>query len=287
MPNAWETIVWRGDVDRKEFEVIGHRLIDNYFHKPNYYTIDGKPVFMLYNMGNLISGLGGEKHVIEAFDWLREEAVRSGLPGLHLLGIPLRSKKPNLSGVDDPYKSLQISSLAEFGMDSATDYSFAQFANPGRDYLEILPDVQEEWRKLEKNCGVPYIPHVTIGWDNNPRFREFHDGAIMRNNTPENFEKGLLMAKEYLGISDEEGLAWGFIRGGMTSVADLFIMQMQDILELPKDARMNVPGTVGGNWQWRTDNGYRKEKFIIDKLAELTRISGRSNSKWLALYSKE
>ena len=53
-------------------------------------------------------------------------------------------------------------------MDSATDYSFAQFANPGRDYLEILPDVQEEWRKLEKNCGVPYIPHVTIGWDNNP-----------------------------------------------------------------------------------------------------------------------
>ena len=198
LPNAWETIVWRGDVDRKEFEVIGHRLIDNYFHQPNYYTIDGKPVFMLYNMSNLISGLGGEKHVIEAFDWLREEAVRSGLPGLHLLGIPLRSKKPNLSGVDDPYKSLQISSLAEFGVDSATDYSFAQFANPGRDYLEILPDVQEEWRKLEKNCGVPYIPHVTIGWDNNPRFREFHDGAIMRNNTPENFEKGLLMAKEYL-----------------------------------------------------------------------------------------
>ena len=71
-------------------------------------------------------------------------------------------------------------------------------ANPGRDYLEILPDVQEEWRRLEKNCGVPYIPQVTIGWDNNPRFREFHDGAIMRNNTPENFEKGLLMAKEYL-----------------------------------------------------------------------------------------
>ena len=31
------------------------------------------------------------------------------------------------------------------------------------------------------------------------------------------------MAKRYLGLNDEEGFAWGFIRGGMSSVAELFM----------------------------------------------------------------
>ena len=41
------------------------------------------------------------------------------------------------------------------------------------------------------------------------------------------------------------------IRGGMASVADLFVAQMQDYLELGGYARTNTPGTSGNNWQWR------------------------------------
>ncbi len=147
---------------------------------------------------------------------------------------------------------------------------------PGMKVLEFAFD----WREPSN-----YLPHTYT--NNCVCYVGTHDNNTILGWREEADEKDVLMAREYLGISEDEGLVWGFIRGGMTSVADLFIMQMQDILELPGDARMNVPGTVGGNWQWRTDNGYRKEKFIIDKLAELTRISGRSNSEWLALYSKE
>ena len=28
-------------------------------------------------------------------------------------------------------------------------------------------------------------------------------------------------------------------------------MQMQDVLELGRECRMNTPGTASGNWQWR------------------------------------
>ena len=40
------------------------------------------------------------------------------------------------------------------------------------------------------------FPHLSIGWDNNPRFKEFHDN-VTKNNTPENFEKALIMAKDF------------------------------------------------------------------------------------------
>ena len=147
---------------------------------------------------------------------------------------------------------------------------------PGMKVLEFAFD----WREPSN-----YLPHTYT--KNCVCYIGTHDNTTILGWRNEADEKDLEMAKTYLGLNDEEGFAWGFIRGGMTSASDLFIMQMQDILELSEKSRMNVPGTVGGNWQWRTDNSYRKNKLIIDRLAELTRISGRSNSEWLALHSKE
>ena len=37
----------------------------------------------------------------------------------------------------------------------------------------------------------------------------------------------------------------------MSSVARLFVAQMQDYLEMGLHHRTNVPGTQSGNWQWR------------------------------------
>lgn len=57
---------------------------------------------------------------------------------------------------------------------------------------------------------------------------------------------------EYLGVEPGSDLVYALIRAGMASVADTFIVQMQDVLELGADARMNLPGTVStDNWSWR------------------------------------
>lgn len=45
--------------------------------------------------------------------------------------------------------------------------------------------------------------------------------------------------------------AWELIKIGMRSKAGMFITPLQDVLNLGPDARMNVPGTRQGNWQWR------------------------------------
>ena len=43
---------------------------------------------------------------------------------------------------------------------------------------------------------MPYFPHVSLGWDNNPRFVKFRPG-ILRDCSPENIEQALCAAKAY------------------------------------------------------------------------------------------
>jgi 4-alpha-glucanotransferase len=84
-------------------------------------------------------------------------------------------------------------------------------------------------------------------------------------------------AKKYLGISRSEGFNWGMIRGGMSSVAVLFVAQMQDFLGLGKYNRINVPGTKSGNWQWRLlPDELTKE--LSEKIKDMSILYERTSS---------
>ena len=69
------------------------------------------------------------------------------------------------------------------------------------------------------------------------------------------------------------------IRGGMSSVADLFLVQMQDYLALGAEARMNTPGILGGNWQWRMTKG-QIDAVLTKKIAETAHLYGRDERAW-------
>lgn len=45
--------------------------------------------------------------------------------------------------------------------------------------------------------------------------------------------------------------SWQLVELALASPACLCILPMQDILGLGPEARFNVPGVIGGNWQWR------------------------------------
>ena len=82
------------------------------------------------------------------------------------------------------------------------------------------------------------------------------------------------MADKYLGISNKENLHYDFIKAAWASVANIAIAPMQDLLGKGSEARMNLPGSASGNWQWRFNRNDLKpehEKF----LAEITSLYGR------------
>ena len=82
------------------------------------------------------------------------------------------------------------------------------------------------------------------------------------------------MARAYFGIRRGESGHLGMIRGGMTSCAKLFVTGLQDWLGLGGEARINTPGTLGGNWVWRMTKS-QLAAVPTDTIRNLTHISGR------------
>jgi 4-alpha-glucanotransferase len=61
-------------------------------------------------------------------------------------------------------------------------------------------------------------------------------------------------AQRYLGVNGLD-FAWDLIRAVWKSVAVFAVTPMQDVLSLGGEARMNFPSKLGGNWEWRMNEG--------------------------------
>lgn len=102
-----------------------------------------------------------------------------------------------------------------------------------------------------------------------------HDNTTLAGWKKEADKEEIKFATEYLGLNENEGFVKGIIRGGMSSVADLFVTQMQDYLETGSESRINTPGIADGNWQWRMKKG-AAGKSLAKQIANMTEIYGRA-----------
>ena len=134
---------------------------------------------------------------------------------------------------------------------------------PGMKVLEFAFDAREPSNYLphtyERNC-VCYV-----GTHDNETVMQWREQADRADVT---------FARKYLGLNEAEGFHWGMIRGGMSSVADTFVAQMQDYLGLGAEGRMNTPGTLGNNWRWRLLPG-EASPALARKIRQYAHMYGR------------
>ncbi len=81
-------------------------------------------------------------------------------------------------------------------------------------------------------------------------------------------------AREYCKMPDDEPYNWGLIRVAYESNADMAIIPVQDLLGLGKEARMNTPSVLGGNWTWRVG-----KDALTDELAEKLRTMAANTGR--------
>ena len=168
--------------------------IEMFFKQPEYYKIDGRPVFMIYDVVNFIKGLGGIEQAAEAVKWFRQEVKKAGFPDLELQ-FTMWAPNLNYSGFDAGKQDKPENAFVnKIGFNSSSHYQFCHYMNMNEDYLVLMEQARKEWEHIDETFTIPYYPHVSIGWDNSPRVRV---SAVAKNNTPENFEKALLMARDY------------------------------------------------------------------------------------------
>jgi 4-alpha-glucanotransferase len=121
-----------------------------------------------------------------------------------------------------------------------------------------------------KNCCVYTGTHdndTTVGW-----FNSVAGEGSQRDE--EQIENERTFCLQYLNSYGDD-LHWDFIRAVLASVADTAIVPMQDLLGLGTEARMNLPATTSGNWQWRCKKDDISDE-IAERLGELTELFGRS-----------
>jgi 4-alpha-glucanotransferase len=75
--------------------------------------------------------------------------------------------------------------------------------------------------------------------------------------------------------ADPASVAWDLVRMAQASVAQTAVVPLQDLLGLGSEARMNLPGRPGGNWQWRFGASVLTDDLAA-RVARLTRLFGRA-----------
>ena len=78
---------------------------------------------------------------------------------------------------------------------------------------------------------------------------------------------------KYLSTDGRE-INWDFVRAAQMSVADISVAQLQDVLGLSSEARMNTPASAEGNWAWRLQEGALTDE-LRERLRETTATYGR------------
>ncbi|NLJ70011.1 MAG: 4-alpha-glucanotransferase [Clostridiaceae bacterium] len=162
------------------------------------------------------------------------------------------------------------------------------------DFIFIAEDLgyqTEAVKELLAASGFPGMNVLQLAFDyrdakNNPLPHDYvrnsvcyvgtHDNApimLWQNNAR---HEDVLRAIKYFGLNKKEGFNWGFIRGGLASVSDLFIGQMQDFLGLAANSRMNTPGSMENNWEWRLIKSQLSSE-LAGKIKMYTEMFGRSN----------
>ncbi|MBN1903357.1 glycoside hydrolase family 99-like domain-containing protein, partial [Candidatus Sumerlaeota bacterium] len=194
-------LIWKGAVSRTKFDCAIERVIKEYFPHPSYYMINGNPVFSIYELGTLINGLGGIPETRKALDSFREKARLAGFAGVHIQAILWALIPTSASMVPGDKSVTQANTIKALGIDSLTNYQWCHYVWANGLYKDWGSHAVASWDKWHDEFPVPFFPHVSIGWDTNPRFKAFIKDLITGSN-PEDFEEYLGKAMAYIERHD-------------------------------------------------------------------------------------
>lgn len=197
------TVIWNGAVTPEIFDNICERTIERYFKLDNYYKIDGCPVYMVFDLDNLIRTFGSTAACREGLRRFREQTKAAGFPGLHLQFVHWDHHNYNWLAQDDPMHGKTNAEMYDFlGADSVTSYNWGCSICFDGDYRDVTDAYMKSVAAAQEKLRIPFYPNLSLGWDNNVRFNQFVPDVV-DNNTPENVEAACRRIKAFADASME------------------------------------------------------------------------------------
>ena len=191
-------ILWNARVDRKNYEIIVDRVINSYFKRPNYFKINGEPVFSIFSVGKLLESFDNNiEETRKALDYFREEVKKAGFPGLHI-----QWNQGGGSVMSEEAAAKFAGTVEALGFNSVAMYNMG---GTNEDYIVYGTNSVRIREQMDSLLSVPVFPCVSIGWDDTPRFpsKGIND-VVHYHNTPESFAALLSRAKKYADSHPEQ-----------------------------------------------------------------------------------
>jgi 4-alpha-glucanotransferase len=148
------------------------------------------------------------------------------------------------------------------------------FGFPGMSLLQFAFGRDPQGPSFRPHNYSPELVAYTGGHDNDTTVGWWTSSGVGESTrTESDIREERAFTRAYLGFQNEE-INWIFIRAVLASVAKTALVPLQDVLGLGSGARMNLPGTVSGNWRWR----YKANSLTMEvreKLLALTLLYDR------------
>ena len=181
---------WKLSFTPEEFHEAISYCIEKYFRQPNYYKLNGKLFFSIYNATWFIQNNGGEEGARRLLAWAQEAVGKAGLPPIHFSGMV--------------WNPGSVGKIRAVGFESSSTYSMSP---PGTGVVpyETIITQGREYNASFLDAPLPHIPLALRGWDTTPRCRQdepfpwakvrYPYTAVYGNGRPEHFAQCLKDAR--------------------------------------------------------------------------------------------
>ena len=225
--------------------------IAQYFHRPEYFTIDGKPVVIIFSPHSLRKDMGSAA-VGVAIRLMRARMSAAGFPGLFLLAVG------RADGAD-------LGALRTEGYDADTGYHYPRAGMPDQaalsaPYDSAVDGYADIWNRIARAGILDYVPVTEPGWDSRPWYGK--TALVRTGRRPEKFKRMLERARDFTdrhpvasgkklvlveawneygeGAAVEPHTEWGF--GYLEAIREVFgrrPVRHRDVV--PQDLGLSVP----------------------------------------------
>jgi len=168
---------------------------EHYFRQANYWRVDGRLFFSVFQPTIFVAQLGGPQATRQLLASMDDRLRQAGLPPIHWNGMVADAKSAAI--------------LQEAGFLSTSRYNVHSAGKAGPDLLEQYEDImqahREHWQTMTQSAPLVNLPVVTTGWDVTPRCArdvpwpfpvapasgklEYPYVPVVVGNTPERFEQ--------------------------------------------------------------------------------------------------
>lgn len=147
---------------------------------------------------------------------------------------------------------------------------------------EDLGEASEEAIPLREKFNIPGMKILQMSLENDVPFSAVDPNTVVYTGTHDNdtivgwyndSPQEQINAKPILNLNGK-AVQWPFIEYTLNSKANTAIIPMQDILGLDSNSRMNIPGVLEHNWEWRLSED-QLTNDIKDIMKKLTLQSNR------------